>query len=98
MAALVGVPGLASGRARVVVPSCRWGLTLVFCCLAWVAFRSPAFDTTLLILRGLLPDSGGTIEWRHTPPTLLILSAAIVWHAVYQFAPSIMARVPFRRR
>ena len=87
--------GWRPGERGSLYRAASWALTLLFCCLAWIPFRSPAFDTTLLILRGLLPDSGGMIEWHHSP-TLLILSAAIVWHAVYQFAPAIMARVPFR--
>ena len=87
--------GWQPDERRPIYLTASWALTLLFCCLAWVPFRSPSFDITLLILRGLLPGSGGTIEWRHTP-TLFILGSAIAWHAVYRFAPSTMGRIPFR--
>lgn len=73
-----------------------WGLTLLFCCLAWVPFRSPDFETTLVFLRGLLPGASGSFVWHHTP-TVLILLAAIVWHLVDRFRPTLMQRLPFRQ-
>ena len=90
-----GARSAASGGNGAAYRAGSWALTLLFCCLVWVPFRSPSSGTTLLVLRGLLPNSGGTIEWYHTP-TLLILGAAILWHALYQFAPSLVARLPFR--
>jgi alginate O-acetyltransferase complex protein AlgI len=71
-----------------------WALTLLFCCLAWIPFRSPSFETTVVFLRGLLPGSGGSFEWHHGP-TLLILAAAVAWHLLDRFAPAIVKRVPF---
>ena len=71
-----------------------WALTLLFCSLAWVPFRSPSFHTTLVFVRGLFPNSGGCITWYHTP-TVVILVAVIGWHLVYQFAPSLFCRLPF---
>jgi hypothetical protein len=35
------------------------------------------------------------MTWYHTP-TVLILGAAVVWHLAYQFAPTIVNRLPFR--
>ena len=87
------MPGLSPDGAAYRTAS--WAVTLLFCGLAWIPFRSPSFDSTLLILRGLLPRSGGSIEWYHTP-SLVILGAAIAWHALYQFAPVVMAKIPFR--
>ena len=85
----------APSQNRLAYRTVSWALTLLFCCLAWVPFRSPSFSTTLVFLRGLMPNSGGTIEWYHTP-TLIVLGASITWHALYQFAPSIIERVPLR--
>lgn len=71
-----------------------WLATLLFCCLAWIPFRSPSFETTGIFLRGLLPGGEG-IVWYHTP-TLMILSLAVAWHALWQFAPRAVARLPFK--
>jgi alginate O-acetyltransferase complex protein AlgI len=87
--------GKSAENAGAAYRVASWALTLVFCCLAWIPFRSPSFDMTLVFLRGLFPNSGGTITWYHTP-SLVILAVVIVWHLVYQLAPSINARLPFR--
>jgi alginate O-acetyltransferase complex protein AlgI len=71
-----------------------WAATLLFCCLAWIPFRSPSFEITGVFLRGLLPGGGG-IVWFHTP-TLVILSLAVIWHAAWQFTPRLVDRLPFR--
>jgi alginate O-acetyltransferase complex protein AlgI len=70
-----------------------WAVTLLFCCLAWIPFRSPSFAMSAAYFRGLLPGAG-LFEWYHTP-TILILLAAAGWHLVYQFAPKLAARMPF---
>lgn len=92
--------GWREQRGRVAEPAgplwsfVGWAATLLFCCLAWIPFRSPSFETTGVYLRGLLPGGDG-IAWYHTP-TLLILALAVLWHATWQFAPRIVVRLPFR--
>jgi len=71
-----------------------WASTLLFCCLAWIPFRSPSWETTAVFLRGLLPGGDG-IVWLHTP-TIVILLLSIGWHAAYQFTPRIVARLPYK--
>jgi alginate O-acetyltransferase complex protein AlgI len=70
-----------------------WLATLLFCCIAWIPFRSPSIETTGVFLTGLVPGRGG-VSWLHEP-TLLILGAAVLWHALWQFAPKVVDRVPF---
>ena len=86
--------GWTPERSGPAYRTASWALTLLFCCLAWIPFRSPSFDTTFLVLRGLF-HSAGTVNWYHTP-TVVILAAAILWHLVVQFAPAIDRRLPFR--
>ena len=86
--------GQPAGPAAPVWVFVGWAATLLFCCLAWIPFRSPSFETTVIYLRGLLPGGDG-IVWYHTP-TLVILSLAVLWHAAWQFAPRTVARLPFR--
>jgi alginate O-acetyltransferase complex protein AlgI len=86
-----GRPAEDAGPAYRVV---GWALTFLFCSLAWVPFRSPSFDTTIVFLRGVAGESG-RITWYHTP-TVLVLAAAVVWHLAYQFAPAVVRRLPFR--
>jgi alginate O-acetyltransferase complex protein AlgI len=87
--------GLSAEQVGAGYRFASWGLTLLFCCLAWIPFRSPSFDTTLVFFRGLFPGSGGTFTWYHTP-TVVIMLVAAVWHLIYQFVPSVLERVPFR--
>lgn len=70
-----------------------WALTLLFCCLAWIPFRSHSFETTAAYFRGLLPGAG-RFTWYHSP-TIVILVAAVLWHLAYVFAPKLIARYPF---
>jgi alginate O-acetyltransferase complex protein AlgI len=71
-----------------------WLLTLLFCCLAWIPFRSPSWSTTVTFFQGLIGGTSGTITWHHVP-TVVILVLVAIWHAAYQFAPKLLARVPF---
>jgi alginate O-acetyltransferase complex protein AlgI len=87
--------GLGEGRAGSAYRTASWALTLLFCSLAWIPFRSPSLETTQAFVRGLLPNSTGSFAWYHTP-TVTILMVAVLWHLVYQFAPAVMARLPFR--
>jgi len=86
--------GWSAERSGPGYRTASWALTLLFCSLAWVPFRSPSFDATLVVLRGLFRESG-SMTWYHTP-SVLILGAAVVWHLAYQFAPAIVNRLPFR--
>ncbi len=86
--------GLDSEPQRPGYRLASWAVTLLFCSLAWIPFRSPSFDTTLVFLRGLFPNSGGSFTWYHTP-TCIILIAAVAWHVLDRFAPVIVARLPF---
>ena len=88
--------GLAADDASAAYKVGSWALTVLFCGMAWIPFRSPSFETTKVFLRGLLPGSGsgGTFVWHHTP-TITILIAAVVWHLTYKFAQTLMAKMPF---
>jgi alginate O-acetyltransferase complex protein AlgI len=85
--------GYSAGSASPAWTVASWAATLLFCCLAWVPFRSPSIETTRVFLHGLFPGGGG-ISWVHGP-TLLILGLAVVWHVVCQFAPRLADRLPF---
>ena len=57
-------------------------------------FRSPEFGITLVLLRGLLPASGGSIDWFHVP-TVVILTLTVLWHATYRFWPRLANALPY---
>jgi len=86
--------GIAPGSGGSAYRAASWAATLVFCCLAWIPFRSPSFDVTVKFLSGLGGRTAGSFVWYHTP-TVLILVAVTLWHLAARFAPVMTARVPF---
>jgi alginate O-acetyltransferase complex protein AlgI len=84
-------PGAAPGK---VYEAACWLLTLSFVSLAWIPFRSPSFETTVVFMRGLFARGQRTLTMHHTP-TLAILVVAVAWHVVHRFAPRLALRVPF---
>lgn len=71
-----------------------WLSTLLFVSLLWIPFRSPNFETTLIIFDRLFLANNG-IVWLHTP-TLLILGCVIIWHLMYQFKSRLLLDFPVR--
>ena len=82
------------GQEGPVYKVVAWAATLLFCSLVWVPFRSPDFATTKVFLAGLLPGGGGSVDWYHSY-TVVVLLAAVVWHAAYQFWPALLRTLPF---
>ncbi len=66
-------------------------MTLLFVMLLWVPFRSPTWGHTLEFVSGLFSFAGG-VRWLHTP-SLWLIAAMVVWHAVYLRPQSRVATV-----